>query len=84
MPQLVDRGFIGSNRPWDDPNNVKKRHKATAGSSLHYRGWVLVDLLNGRYARKGLEKVRICDFHMPQSDALKAFHDAVDRIEGEE
>ena len=84
MPQLIDKGFIRSNRPWDNYSTRNDGHGSSSGSSLRYRGWVLVDLLNGRYARRGLDKVRVCDLHVPQADALKAFHSIIDGIEGEQ
>ena len=77
-------GYIEANRPWDEATRVDKSHGSKMGQSLKHRGWVLVDLLNGRYARKGLQKVRVCDLHVQQRDALKMFRDIVDEIEGEE
>lgn len=77
-------GYIEANRPWDESTRTDRSHDSRLGQSLKYRGWVLVDLLNGRYARRGLDKVRICDLHVPQRDALKMFHQIIDEIEGEE
>ena len=84
MSQIIDRGFIGSRLPWEGSGHSGGGDKSH-GNSLEYRGWVLVDLLNGRYARKGLRKVRVCRFHEPQQNALAEFRRIVDEIEdGEE
>ena len=80
MSQIIDRGYIGSNLPWAGSGSAGGGDKSH-GNSLEYRGWVLVDLLNGRYARKGLDKVRVCRLHTPQHDAIAEFHRVVDEIE---
>jgi hypothetical protein len=84
MTVMNSGGYIGANRPWDEATHGDTSHDSRRGRALKYRGWVLVDLLNGRYARKGLQKVRVCNLHIQHSDAIKLFHKIVDDIEGEE
>ena len=80
MARIVDKGFISSTAPWADSGHSSPGDRG-ARESLRYRGWVLVDLVNGRYARKGLRKVRVCRLHEPQREALAEFHRIVDEIE---
>ncbi len=48
---------------------------------LRYRGWVLVDLPDARYATKGNVYRRVCRIHEKVDVALSAFRRVVDAEE---
>lgn len=52
------------------------------GESLRYRGWVLVDLPQGRYATRGTRRVRVCRLREEHGFAVREFRRVVNEIEG--
>lgn len=77
---------IRAELPWSDRRNAytgDKKHDYE--STLHYRGWTLVDCGDGwRWAAKDgtTIRVRVCRHHeMQQHDVMRKYHEIVDERE---